>query len=390
VKKLVYVVILLSLLLSACAQQAPAPAPAQTAAPAATEAPAAPAATEAPAAPAATEAPSAGGQQVLRVLNWNGYGSDEKFALEEFGKKYNVKIEHDYITSEEELLTKLRTAPGTYDVLLPNVAYLALAMKEGLIDPLDTSKLENWDKLLPRFKDMKEIRDDSGKVFGLPWVWGATAMVYNTEKYPNGIDSMQVFWDPAYKGKIGWWDSYEDSVVLVGIAMGDKDAYRPKDLNAIKEKMMALMPQVKTLWTSEDEFDKLFANGDIDLGIFWSGSASRAQKAMKLPMKFVVPKEGAIGWVDTWAIAKDAPHKDLAYKWLDYMISSGFYVPWDTNVGAPAPTTQESLDKLPADAFNRVVMGDPQVIGSLVWMQTVPDDARKQWNALWEEVKASQ
>lgn len=389
-KKLVYVVILLSLLLSACAQQAPAPAPAQTAAPAATEAPAAPAATEAPAAPAATEAPSAGGQQVLRVLNWNGYGSDEKFALEEFGKKYNVKIEHDYITSEEELLTKLRTAPGTYDVLLPNVAYLALAMKEGLIDPLDTSKLENWDKLLPRFKDMKEIRDDSGKVFGLPWVWGATAMVYNTEKYPNGIDSMQVFWDPAYKGKIGWWDSYEDSVVLVGIAMGDKDAYRPKDLNAIKEKMMALMPQVKTLWTSEDEFDKLFANGDIDLGIFWSGSASRAQKAMKLPMKFVVPKEGAIGWVDTWAIAKDAPHKDLAYKWLDYMISSGFYVPWDTNVGAPAPTTQESLDKLPADAFNRVVMGDPQVIGSLVWMQTVPDDARKQWNALWEEVKASQ
>lgn len=326
---------------------------------------------------------------VLRVLNWQGYGSDESFALDEFGKMYGVKVEHDYITSEEEMLTKLRTSPGVYDVLLPNLAYLPIAVQEGLLEPIDTSMLENWNDLLSRFKDLDDIRSN-GQVYGVPWTWGATAMVYNTEVYPDGIDSMQVFWDPKYAGQIAWWDSYEDTMALVGIAMGDPDPYHPKDLNAVKQKMMELMPQVKTLWASEDEFDKLFANKDISLGVFWSGSASRAATVMGLPMKFVIPKEGAIAWIDTWAIAKDAPNREAAYRWIDYMISSGFYIRWDTEVGAPAPTTQSSIDALPADAFNRAVMGDPQVISRLVWMQTVSAEDRQQWNQIWEEVKAAQ
>ena len=59
----------LSMVLSACATptQAPPPPPAETAAPAATEAPAAPAATEAPAAPAATEAPAAASGEPIKI-----------------------------------------------------------------------------------------------------------------------------------------------------------------------------------------------------------------------------------------------------------------------------------------------------------------------------------
>ena len=328
-------------------------------------------------------------KDILRVLNWQGYGSDESWAVKQFTERYGVKVEHDYFTSEEELLTKLRTAPGVYDVLLPNVAYLAIAMEEGLLEPIDTEKLKNWETMLPRFKKL-EVINRGGKIYGVPWTWGATAVVYNSKVFPKGVDSMQVFWDPRYKGKIGWWDSYEDSMVLVGIAMGEKSPYHPKDLDAIKAKMMDLMPNVKTLWASEDEFDKLFANNDITLGIFWSGSASRAKNALGLPMEFVVPKEGGIGWIDTWAIAKDAPNREAANKWIDYMISSEFFVKWDTEVGAPAPTTQETLGQLPEDSFNRAVMGNPEVVKRLVWMETVPEDVRKEWNQIWEEVKAAQ
>lgn len=327
--------------------------------------------------------------KVLRVLNWQGYGSDEAWALEKFEEMYGVKVEHDYITSEEELLTKLRTSPGVYDVLLPNIAYLQIAMQEDLLEAVDTSKLENWDSLVARFKDLETIRKD-GEIYGVAWTWGATAMVYNSEVFPDGVDSMDVFWNPQYAGQIGWWDSYEDSVALVGIALGDSSPYHPQDLDAVKMKMMELMPNVRTLWSSEDEFDKLFANGDITLGVFWSGSAARAKNAMGLPMEFVIPQEGAIGWIDTWAIAKDAPNREAAYKFIDYMISADFYVKWDTEVGAPTPTNQDTLDQLPEDAFNRVVMGDPEVVERLFWMETVPEADRKQWNQVWEEVKAAQ
>jgi spermidine/putrescine transport system substrate-binding protein len=326
---------------------------------------------------------------VLRVLNWQGYGSDESWALDQFEQLYGVKVEHDYITSEEELLTKMRTSPGVYDVVLPNIAYLKIAMDEGLLDPIDTSKLDNWDSLLDRFKSLESIRQGSD-VYGVPWTWGATAMVYNSEVYPDGFDSWNVFWDEQYAGQIGWWDSYEDSTVLVGIELGDPTPYSPDDLDAVQAKMRELMPNVRTLWTSEDEFDKLFANGDINMGVFWSGSAARAKNAMGLPMEFIIPKEGAIGWIDTWAIAKDAPNPEAAYKFIDYMISADFYVKWDTEVGAPTPTSQATLDGLPEDSFNRAVMGNPEVVSRLIWMETVPENERQQWNQIWEEVKAEQ
>ncbi|MCS7248398.1 MAG: extracellular solute-binding protein [Anaerolineales bacterium] len=359
--------VLLSIfLITACAREAGAP-------------PGTAPATETTALPAETV--------TLRVINWNGYGSDESFVLEEFGKKLNVKIEHDYINSEEEILTKLRTSPATYDAILPNVAYLQIAMQEGLIEPIDTSRLQNWEKLLPRFRDLPGLRDASGAVYGVPWVWGATAIAYNTEKFPGGIQSIQALWDPANKGQVGIFDSFEDAVVFAGLALGDRTPYQPDDLQAVKQKLMELLDNVKTLWASEDEFNKLFANGDITLGNYWSGAAARAAK-MGLPMAFVVPPEGALGWIDTWAIPKNAPHKDLAYQWLDYMISPEFYLTWDSVAGAPAPTTQASLDALPEDHFNRAVMGDPEVLARLVFMETMTPETREEWNRLWEEVKA--
>ena len=339
--------------------------------------------------PAVTQEPEEQMGDVIRVLNWQGYGSDEAWAIAQFEEIYGVKVEHDYITSEEEMLTKIRTSPGVYDVVLPNIAYLKIAMDEGLLEPIDTSKLENWVSLMDRFKTLETIRQGDD-VYGVPWTWGATAMVYNPKVYPDGLDSMNVFWDPQYAGKIGWWDSYEDSTVLVGIAMGDATPYTPDDLEAVKAKMLELMPNVRTLWTSEDEFDRLWANGDIDLGIFWSGSAARAKNAMDLPMEFVIPKEGGIGWIDTWSIVKDAPNREAAYKFIDYMLSADFYVKWDTEVGAPAPTSQTTLDQLPEGAFNRDVMGNPEVVARLVWMETVPEDARQKWNQMWEEVKSRQ
>jgi spermidine/putrescine transport system substrate-binding protein len=336
------------------------------------------------AAPAAEEL---GG--VLRVLNWQGYGSDEAWALEQFEQTYGVKVEHDYITSEEELLTKIRTSPGVYDVALPNIAYLQIAMEEGLMEPIDTAQLENWDALMERFKSLEGIYQGEA-VYGIPWVWGSTGVVYNPESYPDGIDSFDVFWDPAYAGKIGWWDSFEDSTVFVGIAMGDKTPYEVEDMSAVNAKMLELMPNVRTLWTSEDEFDRLWANGDIDLGIFWSGSAARAKNVMGLNMEYVIPQEGAIGWIDTWTLVKDAPNKAAAYKFIDYMLSSDFYIRWDTEVGAPAPTSQESVDLLPEDAFNRAVMGDEEVVARLFWMETLTAQERQDWNQNWEEVKAAQ
>ena len=68
--------------------------------------------------------PAAAAEGELKVLNWQGYGTDEKWALDIFEKKTGLKVVHDYFNSEQEMLTKLRTSPGTYDVVLMNNIYV--------------------------------------------------------------------------------------------------------------------------------------------------------------------------------------------------------------------------------------------------------------------------
>src|SRR5687767_15632812 len=77
----------------------------------------------------------------IRVLNWQGYGTDEKWATDQFEQKTGIKVVHDYFNSEQEMLTKLRTSPGTYDVVLFNNTFVMEAVDAGLLQPIDTSKI---------------------------------------------------------------------------------------------------------------------------------------------------------------------------------------------------------------------------------------------------------
>jgi len=321
----------------------------------------------------------------LHVLNWQGYGTDEAWATKLFEERTGCKVVHDYFNSEEEMLTKLRTNPGTYDVVLINSSYTQGAAKDGLIQPIDTSKITNWKDLAPKLRDSPYLNTD-GKTYGLSWVWGVTSLAYNTDDIKTKPDSIQALWDPAYAGKVGWRDDPVESVAFGAIATG-QDPNNPADLEKVKAKLLALKPQLKTFWSSEDEWNKHLQGGDFEIATYWSGSAARSKKAFHLPVEFVVPKEGAIGWFDGLSIATNPPNLDCAEKFLDFMVSPEFYVKWDTDVGAPASANDAANAKLPADAFNRVVMGQPGMQERLFYMAPLTDEQRKQFTELWETVK---
>ena len=71
------------------------------------------------------------------MLNWKGYGADEPWAIAAFEKATGHKVVNDFFNSEQEMLTKLRTNPGLYDVVMINAAFNDQAMAEKLIQPID-------------------------------------------------------------------------------------------------------------------------------------------------------------------------------------------------------------------------------------------------------------
>jgi spermidine/putrescine transport system substrate-binding protein len=323
----------------------------------------------------------------IKVLNWQGYGTDEKWATDLFTQKTGVKVVHDYFNSEQEMLTKLRTSPGTYDVVLMNNIFVPEAVKDGLVQPIDTAKIANFADLTPSLRDSERFVHD-GKPYAVSWVWGLTSFAINTDRIKERPDSLEALWDPKHAGKVGWRDDALESVQLAALATG-QDMNKPADMAKVKEKLKALKPQIKTFWSSEDEWNKYMAAGDYDLATYWSGSAARSKKAMKLPVEFVVPKEGAIGWYDGLTVAANAPNADGALAFIDFMVSPEFYVRWDTEVGAPASANAKANGMLPEDALNRAVLGDPDVIKRVQWMAPLTDDERKAVQELWDEVKTS-
>lgn len=323
----------------------------------------------------------------IRVLNWQGYGTDEKWALEMFTQKTGITVTHDYFNSEQEMLTKLRTSPGTYDVVLMNNTFVMDAVKEGLIEAVNTPAISHWNDLTPAMRDSERFVAD-GKHYAVAWVWGVTSLAYNSEKLAAKPESLEALWDGANAGKVGWRDDAIESVQFAALATG-QDMNFPKDLDKVKEKLIGLKSQIKTFWSSEDEWNKYFSAGDYLISTYWSGSAARSKKAFKLPVEFTVPKEGAIGWFDGLTIAKDAPNPEAAAQFIDFMVSPEFYVKWDTDIGAPASANAAANAALPADALNRVVLGDAETVKRLQWMAPMSDAVRQSYQELWDEVKTS-
>ena len=206
--------------------------------------------------------PTAASAAEIKVLNWQGYGTDEKWALEMFEKKTGNTVTHDYYSSEQEMLTKLRTSPGVYDVVLVNSIYVGDAAKEGLIQPIDTSKIPNFADLAPVLRDSTSFNID-GKTYAVSWVWGLTSWAYNSDKIKTAPDSIAGILDsPDFKGKIGWRDDAVESVQMAALATG-QDMNKPADLAKIKERLMSLKDQLSTFWSSEDEWNKHLSAGDL-------------------------------------------------------------------------------------------------------------------------------
>src|SRR5690606_24794374 len=186
----------------------------------------------------------------LHVLNWKGYGADEPWAVEAFEKATGHKVVNDFFNSEQEMLTKLRTNPGLYDVVMINAAFTGQAIDENLIQPIDVSKIPNAADISAE-KAQSLMLNRDGKVFGVPWVWGLTALAINDKSFDAPPTSISVMWDEAHKGRVVIRDDAVEAIQFGAIASG-QNINDIKDMEAVKAKLTSLMPQIRTFWSSEN------------------------------------------------------------------------------------------------------------------------------------------
>lgn len=336
------------------------------------------------AAPAFADRPFEG--ETLTVLNWNGYGSDTELAIQGFEERTGATVRHVYHSGGEDLRQILRTGGiGEIDVALPNPTYVLQMLEEGMVQPVDTGKLSNLDLLYEDFLAVEDIYHD-GDLYGVPWVWGSTGLTYNTEEFDEAPTSWDVLWDEANAGRVGFMDSPVEAIMLAALYIGE-DPHDP-DLDAVRAALEDLRDNVQMFWSSSDDWNRAFITGAVTVGNYWAGNAGSLM-AEGHPVGYVIPEEGAVGWLSTWVIVEDAPNADLAHAWIDWMVSTEFQLGWanDPDGGSPAPANREAQEQLTDEVKTRI-QAFPEQVENLAIMQSLTPEQQQTYTDLLAEVKA--
>jgi putative spermidine/putrescine transport system substrate-binding protein len=260
----------------------------------------------------------------LNMIAWEGYTQPQW--VKPFTKATGCVVHAKYAGSSDEMVTLMRSGGGgQYDMVSASGdASLRLIYGKD-VQTVDPSKIPDFKNFGKAFQSPPN-NTIGGKHYGISLQWGPNTLLYNTKKVTPAPTSWASIYDPKYKGKV----TVPDNPIQIADAalylmktqpsLGIKDPYElnPTQFNAAISLLQKQKPLIKKYWAlASDEID-LFKNGDAVIGASWPYQTNTLIAA-KAPVKDLVPKEGATGWLDTWMVSAKTKNIDCAYQWLAWI-----------------------------------------------------------------------
>ena len=303
---------------------------------------------------------------------FEGYAEQEW--IDEFEKKYDAKVKVKYVGSVDELFALTQASKGEdFDLISIDTSLFPRYHGAGLLKAYDKSKLSNFGNLMPAFQNVKEVEIDGG-YYGVPISWGSLGLIYDVDEWgEGGVDSWSVMHDPANAGKMIILDDTNNNIVNTAIYLSMDNPYNlsEAEMEQVKQTLIAQKKLVVTYYAGFDEGNQIYDGGGISLMFSMGEFQEVALKDMGHNVKYIIPKEGGIGWLDTWAMTAGA-NEDLAHAWANFFIEKSTQELMNESYGY-GTVTHESPGLDYADRLN--------------WLQPAEDF---EWrNRVWNEVKAS-
>lgn len=252
-------------------------------------------------------------EKKLNLFCWAEY--IPQGVIDDFTKETGIQVSVENYASNEELIGKLLAGGGKYDLIQPSEYAVEVLIKDNQLIPLNQEALTNLGNLAPEFRSMPF---DPGNKFSVPFMAGFVGICVNTDKIKTPITGFKDVFVPAHKNRIVVLD---DAREIVSWALGEAglgiNDVTPDSLAKIKPILEKWLPLVKVY--DSDSPKTALKNGDVDIGVVWSGEAAILYNDDK-KFAFVLPKEGAHLFVDNMAIPKTAEHPQNAHLFINYLL----------------------------------------------------------------------
>jgi spermidine/putrescine transport system substrate-binding protein len=291
----------------------------------------------------------------LQYFTWSGY------ELPEFNKSFLAAhpdgVEATMFGDDDDAFTKVK-AGFRPDVAHPCYDKVARWNKEGLLQPIDTSRIKNWDSIFPVFKNLPDLQAGDGKVWMVPWDWGNTSILYRTDLVKDPEPSWNLLWNKDYAGRLATIDAVHDTPVVAAILAGvNPFDMTQEEMDKVADKLREQRPLLSSYTTDMTSVEQALSSGELVAAMTWNASATTLKK-QGLAVEFMKPKEGMLTWSCGFVLLKDAKNVDLAYDFINsrletesgkYLIEAYGYGSSTTTAFAAVPQAELDRLQLPAD-----------------------------------------
>lgn len=253
-------------------------------------------------------------QRTLKISNFIDYIDIE--LLRDFAYQNDVKIIYDIHEVNEDIFEKVKDK-NDYDLVIVSSDYATKLKKIDKLEKIDSSKLQNYSNLN---QDFIQINFKNSTEYTIPYLWGTVGLIYNKKLIKEPVSKWSDLWRDEFKNSILLSNEAVDAIGMSLKSLGySANTSQIEEHKQAHNQLIKLIPNIKDI--SSGNAISYFIKNNFTVGMVFSGDAKLIMDKSK-DFEFIYPKEGVLKWADGMVILKDSKNKDLAYKFIDFIIDA--------------------------------------------------------------------
>ncbi len=320
------------------------------------------------------------------VYNWGEYIDPETLTM--FEEETGIKVIYDEFDTNETMYPKVEAGSSAYDVICPSDYMIKKMIDNDLLQELNFENLPNAKANIGAQYYEQSASFDPGNKYSVPYCWGTVGILYNKTMVSEPITSWSVLWDEQYADNILMQDSVRDAFMVALKLKGySMNSMNEEELQIAKNALIDQKPLVQA-YVIDQVRDKMIG-GEAAIGVIYSGEAIYTQRENP-DLEYVIPEEGTNVWIDGWVIPKNAPNKENAEKFIDFMCRDDIalmnfdYITYSTPNDAARELIEDEDIKNSSIAFP-----DLSQYQNLEVFSYLGEEGDELYNSLWKEVMSN-
>lgn len=334
----------------------------------------------------------------LNVYNWGQYISDgsegtlnvnkefEKYCRDELGE--DVKVNYTTYASNEDMYNKIKSGSASYDIVIPSDYMIEKMVNENLLQKINFSNIPNYKYIDEAYRN---LFFDPNNEYSVPYTYGMVGIIYNeTMVDEEDVGSWDLLWNEKYKGKILQFNNPRDAFGTAIYSMSEDVNTTATDVwEKAAEKLKMQKPLVQS-YVMDEIFNKM-KNGSAAIAPYYAGDFLTMYEGNE-NLRFYYPKEGTNVFIDSMCIPACARNKELAEKYINFMLSESIAVANAEYIAYSSPNTnvvesEEYIAEIRDWHENAEDILYPSSTVPTQYFENLKPEALELQNSLWESLK---